>query len=220
MVHLFINRVRLFNIDPVCGVQISRCIQQKGVRQRKLQLIDFQWLFDAGFQQFYLAGGMVADTEMKNFSLGFQLVKGFCHFFRFHEQIGTVKEQIIQTVCLQAAQTGFYAADDMRFGKVIAGKCTGANAAFALENKFIPHAGYLVQGFPENGFTGAAAVNIRVIPEVDTGFQLFFYEVLQRFCIQIADAHTSLDDGRNVAIADGDLFHMETSFVFRMLLNP
>ena len=190
------------------------------MRQRKLQLIDFQWLFDAGFQPFYLAGGMVADTEMKNFSLGFQLVKGFCHFFRFYEQIGTVKEQIIQTVCLQAAQTGFYAADDMRFGKVIAGKCTGANAAFALENKFIPHAGYLVQGFPENGFTGAAAVNIRVIPEVDTGFQLFFYEVLQRFCIQIADAHTSLDDGRNVAIADGDLFHMETSFVFRMLLNP
>lgn len=56
MVHLFINRVHLFNIDPVCGVQISRCIQQKGVRQRKLQLIDFQWLFDAGFQQFYLAG--------------------------------------------------------------------------------------------------------------------------------------------------------------------
>lgn len=52
-----------------------------------------------------------------------------------------------------------------------------------------------------------------MIPEVDTGFQLFFYEVLQGFCIQTADAHTSLDDGWDVAIADGDLFHMETSFV-------
>ena len=29
------------NAVAVCGVQISRCIQQKGVRQRKLQLVDF-----------------------------------------------------------------------------------------------------------------------------------------------------------------------------------
>ena len=133
-----------------------------------------------------------------------------------------MKKQIIQTVCLQAVQTGFYTADDMFFGKVIAGKCAGANTTFALQNEFVPHAGHLVQGFPENGFTGAAAVNIRVIPEVDAGFQLFFYEVLQGFCIQTADAHTSLDDGRNFAIADGDLFHIETSFAFvvHMLLNP
>lgn len=69
----------------VCGVQIGRGVQQQGVRQRKLQLVDLQRLFDTCFQKFYLAGRVVADTEMENFSLDFQLVKGFCHFFRFHE---------------------------------------------------------------------------------------------------------------------------------------
>lgn len=161
--------------------------QQKGVCQRKLQLVDFQRLFDTCFQKLDLAGGVVADTEMKDFALGFQLVKGFCHFFRFHEQIGAMEKQIIQTVCLQAAQTGFYAADDMFFGKVVAGEWAGTDAAFALKNEFITHSGHLAQGFSENGFTGTTAVNICVIPEVDTGFQLFLNEVLQGFCIQMAN---------------------------------
>ena len=125
-----------------------------------------------------------------------------------------MEKQIIQTVCLQAAQTGFYAADDMFFGKVVAGEWAGTDAAFALKNEFITHSGHLAQGFSENGFTGTAAINICVIPEVDAGFQLFLNEVLQGFCIQMANAHTSLDDGGDAAAADGDLFHMETSFMF------
>ena len=127
------------NTVTVCGVQICGSIQQKGVCQRKLQLVDFQRLFDTCFQKLDLAGGVVADTEMKDFALGFQLVKGFCHFFRFHEQIGAMEKQIIQTVCLQAAQTGFYAADDMFFGKVVAGEWAGTDAAFALKNEFITY---------------------------------------------------------------------------------
>ena len=102
----------------------------------------------------------------------------------------------------------------MFFGKVVAGEWAGTDAAFALKNEFITHSGHLAQGFSENGFTGTAAINICVIPEVDAGFQLFLNEVLQGFCIQMANAHTSLDDGGDAAAADGDLFHMETSFMF------
>ena len=51
------------NAVAVCSVQICGGIQEKSVRQRKLQLIDFQRLFDACFQKFYLTGGCLLYTS-------------------------------------------------------------------------------------------------------------------------------------------------------------
>ena len=147
---------------------------------------------------------------MAHFAGVVQKLERFRNLLRLHQRIGAVKEEKVETVGLQPLQTALHRFEDMFFGKI---EEPFPDAAFALEEDLLPQAGMSGQQLAEPGFTEAAAVDVGVVEEIDSGLQGGEEQPLQFLCREFPDPHAAEGDGRGVqaAVSEIELFHHDFS---------
>lgn len=147
----------------VFHIYVNAGRNHRRVRDAQLQLIGDDRLFDVFLQQLNLHRVLVGHAEMAYFARGMQLVERLRNLFGFYQGIGTMQQQHIEIFGFQTLQNAVHRRQNMLFREV---KEPLADAAFRLQDDFLPNFWIHVNRIGENLLTGAAAVDIRVVKKL------------------------------------------------------
>ena len=158
-------------------VEDNASVQQIGVQQADLNLVDDDGLADRRAQQRDLGGGVVAQPEMAHFAARVQSVEGRRHLVWLDQRIGPMQKQDVQIVGLQAFEAALHRGDDVVAPEVVApGRVGGrvapkADTALGLNCDLVAQVRRLDQELRKHLFRFARAVDVGMIEEVDALIQ-------------------------------------------------
>ena len=132
---------------------------------------------------------------MSHLSGSLQQIKCFCHFFRLHQCIRSVKKQDIQIISTQPAERFLYRLQNMFFGKVI--HHTRYNPAFRLQDDIFSAKFCLLEYTSEQRFACPFSINIRMIKKMNSQFQTGMDILIHLCLIHSLNTHTSSCNYRN-----------------------
>ena len=134
-----------------------------------------------------------------------QNVEGFGYLLRLHEGVRAVEQQEVHIVGFQPAEAPLHRAEDVLLGKVVDAV---VNGALGLDEHLFPHRRAHAHGLGKDLLRTAAAVNVRVVKEIDALVQRGPHQVLRRLGLQAADAHAAQGNLRSGnSPAQQNLFH-------------
>ena len=171
-------------------IHVEILINQLGLLQRKLQLVDFQRLPHIFFQKFDLHRHRIADAEGAHLAGGFQLIEGRRHLLRIKQKIRPVKKKHVQILCLQSLKNLIHALDDTVFSPV-KNLLRREDTAFGLNDQIFTFQIREREGLRESSFRLTRAVNGGMIEIIDSEINGGSDHLRRGFPAECRHAHTT-----------------------------